>query len=144
MHSLTKMAAVNYFPSIHDKVAETKDTWHRFDLKPKQLSFQRTTAAAAAAEAFGKARAQSVHRRTRSEDPPQQLQAPAASTATTWGCLVLPDYQPLDAFSAPAAEDLGSVSQSEEDEMCELLIRMKELELCGIMGETPVISQCKR
>lgn len=140
MHSLTKMAVVNYFPSIHDKVAETKDTWRRLDLKPNQLSFQRTTPAA---EAFGKARAQCVHRRTGSEDP-QQLQAPAASAATAWGCLVPPDYQPLDAFSATAAEDLGSASQSEEDEMCELLIRMKELELCGIMGETPVISQRKR
>lgn len=144
------MAAIRYFPSIHDdNKAEKKDMWHCFEVKLKRLSSAaRKNRVAAAAEASSvKAGADTT--KTGSDDA-QQLQAssPAASTTTTtttrWGCLVPPEYQPLNAFSATAAEDPGSTSQSEDDEMCELLIRMKELELLSIIGETPFIPQCKR
>lgn len=60
--------------------------------------------------------------------------APAAWTST--GCLSVSRYRPLDAFGA-TAEDPGPAPWSEEEETCELLKRLKEIELLNMVEETP-------
>jgi len=65
------------------------------------------------------------------------------STPTpTYPNLTVPDYQPLEVFSA-AAEDLGTASWSEADEICELCIRLKEFELHEMMQDAPKIQESK-
>lgn len=114
MRSLCKMAAVTYFPSIHDNTTDNKKIWALF--YPKQPKCDRS------GSAF-----QRVH---------------AEAAWTPWGRLAVPDYQPLDAFSA-TAEDPGSASCGEAEEVCELSIRLKEIELRNMMEETPAVPECE-
>ncbi|KAL7387394.1 hypothetical protein ABVT39_022780 [Epinephelus coioides] len=128
------MAAARYFPSIHDKTAENKKTWALFDPKPTQLNFLTSSSST---DSFNKdCKAGANHNSSTS----QQVEAKAAWTAS--GCLAVPDYQPLEVFSM-TAEVPGSASWSEEDELCELNIRLKEIELRNMIGDTPGIPQCK-
>lgn len=123
MHSLNKMAALRYFPSIHDKTTENKTAiiWAYFEPQPIRLSsltFRSTS------NYFNKGRNANggqLGSNTR------QVGAEAARTA--------PGYDPLDVFGV-TAEDPGSVSESEEEEKLETLIRMKEMELSNMIGGT--------
>ncbi|XP_026230711.1 uncharacterized protein C11orf91 homolog [Anabas testudineus] len=125
------MAAVTYFPSIHDETTGDTTMWAPFYLKSKQLSSRVTSAAGS-----------SSNSRTDGDDrnssTTQQVGAPAART--TSGGLLVSDYQPLEAFCA-TAEDPGPGSWSEDDEICELLIRLKEMELCSMIGESRGLPQ---
>lgn len=129
MHSLSKMAAVRYFPSIHDNTSENKTIWaHVYD-KPQQLNSWTTSSATDSSNRDAGA--------NQTSSTNQQTGAKAA-----WLTLAVPDYQPLDVFSV-AAEDPGPVSWSEADEICELTIRLKEIELCDMITETSGIPECK-
>lgn len=134
MHSLSKMAAISYFPSIHDSTTENKEIWAPFDPKPEYLNSPGTTPAA---DPCIKDCRDGAHQNSSTA---QEVGAPAAWT--TSGCLTAPGYRPLDAFSA-TAEDPGSASWGDADEICELLIRLKEIELRDMIGETSGIPQCK-
>lgn len=52
------------------------------------------------------------------------------------GGLTAPAYRPLEVFGG-TAEGPGSAPCSEADDICELCIRLKEIELCGMMREAP-------
>lgn len=120
MFSLSKMAAVKYFPSIHNKT-DNKKTWPFFDPAPNQKN----------SLPIGSRNDCSANNLNDGAD--QQLEAPAAWK--TSNILPVPDYQPLDVFSA-AEEDPTVASWSEADDICELCIRLKEIELCNMIGET--------
>ena len=128
------MAGARYFPSIHDNTQENKDIWAYFRPQPKQpysLNISSTTKLSNKDRNAGASQNSSTT---------QQIGATAAWP--TLGHLAVPDYQPLDVFSVPA-EDPGPASWNEEEEMCELLIRLKEIELCDMIGETSGIPQRK-
>lgn len=132
MHSLRKMAAVNYFPSIHDNTSENKNIWTLIQHNPRQPHHLIITADSSKNFSNGAHRNRSLT---------QQVEAPAVWT--TLGCLAVPDYQPLDTFSV-TAEDPGSASWSEAEDICELSIKLKEIELRNMIGETFGIPQCKQ
>lgn len=134
MQCRSKMAAVTYFPSIHDKTTGDETIWAPIDLKSQKLHSHVTSTAGSS----GNSRSNGVDRKSSATQ--QAGAGPAAWT--TPGCLSVSDYQPLDAFSV-TAEDPGAASWSEEEEICELLIRLKEIELCSMLGETSGILQCK-
>ncbi len=127
------MAAFRPFPSIHDKTSDNKKIWTHFYLKPKQLNpLTSFTTDSAKKDCNGGAY------QVRSTTP----QAGAEAPWKTLGCLSVSDYQPLDVFSV-TAEDSATASWSEADEMCELYIRLKEIELCDMIGDKPGIPKCK-
>lgn len=129
MHSLSKMAAVRYFPSIHDNTSENKTIWAPVYDKPKQLNSWTTSSTKDSSNKDAGA--------NKTSSTTQQTGAKAA-----WLTLAVPDYQPLDVFSVTAG-DPDPVSWSEEDEICELAIRLKEIELCNMIRETSGIPECK-
>ncbi|GAA6227894.1 uncharacterized protein C11orf91 homolog isoform X1 [Lates japonicus] len=135
MRFLGKMAAaVRFFPSIHDNTTDNNEIWAPFDPKLNQPNtLKNTSAADSSKKDFGDGDDQN--------SSTSQMEAEAPAAWMTSGCLRVPDYQPLDAFSATAPEDPGPAPWSEEEEICELLIRMKELELLRMMGEPPGILQ---
>ncbi len=129
MHSLSKMAAVRYFPSIHDNTSDNMKIW-AFEPKPKQLNSQNISYTSHSCKTGA----------DQNSSASQQVEAkPAWKTSR---CLAASEYRPLDVFSG-TAEDPGSASWSEAEEICELLIRLKEIELCNMMGETSGIPECK-
>lgn len=132
MHSLSKMAAINYFPSIHDKT--TKNIWTSFDPKPKRLHLLTTSSATKSSNMTFNAGA--------GQNSSTAQQAEGRAPWTTSGRLAVIDYQPLDVFGG-TTEDPGSASWSEAEELCEVLIRLKEIELCNMIGETSGIPECK-
>lgn len=134
MHSLSNMAAVTYFPSIHDRTTGDKTIWAPFYLKSTQLN---SHISSTAGSSCSNGMSDGVDRNSSTT---QQVGAPAAWT--TSGHLSMSDYQPLDAFRV-TAEDPGSAPWGEEDEICELLIRLKEIELRDMIRETSGILQCK-
>ncbi|KAM3605267.1 uncharacterized protein V6R79_023227 [Siganus canaliculatus] len=99
--------------------------WSMFDLEPGQKP-PTTTSAAGSYSSDGSPQGSSSIK---------QVEAKAVWTAV--GCLAVPDYRPLDVFSG-SAELPGSASWDEAEEQCELSIRLKEFELCDLIGETPV------
>lgn len=125
------MAAANYFPSFHDRTEGNK-LWPSFGLKPKQ------TNAATRRDPSTKSFTGGVDQ-NRSTAP--QVEATAASAA--WSCLPVSDYRPLDAFSV-TAEGSGWTPWSEEDDICQLLIRMKEIELCDMIEERSRTTESKQ
>ncbi|TKS79393.1 hypothetical protein D9C73_014377 [Collichthys lucidus] len=129
MHSLSKMAAARYFPSIHDNTSENETIWAPVYDKPQQLNSWTTGSTKDSSTNDAGANKTSL--------TTQQTRAKAA-----WLTLAVPDYQPLDVFSVTAG-DPGPVSWSEEDEICELAIRLKEIELCDMIRETSGIPECK-
>ncbi|TKS79422.1 hypothetical protein D9C73_014348 [Collichthys lucidus] len=128
MHSLSKMAAARYFPSIHDNTSENETIWAPVYDKPQQLNSWTTGSTKDSSTNDAGANKTSL--------TTQQTRAKAA-----WLTLAVPDYQPLDVFSVTAG-DPGPVSWSEEDEICELAIRLKEIELCDMIRETSGIPEC--
>lgn len=123
------MAAVRYFPSIHDDTTENMKIWAPFDPKPKQLNSQNISSTSDSSDKDCKTGAD------QNSSTSQQVEAKAA-----WK--TLSEYRPLDVFSV-TAEDPGSASWSEAEEICELYIRLKEIELCNMIGETSGIPECK-
>lgn len=74
--------------------------------------------------------------------PPTQRKTVAASRA--WpdsDQLVLAEYQPLEVFSPSAGGP--STARSEEDDICELSIRLREIELHAMMGEAFDTLRCR-
>lgn len=134
MHSPSKMAAVRYFPSIHDNTTKNPKIWAPFDPKPKQLNSRNITSTTDSSNKDCKTGAD------QNSSTSQQVESKAAWN--TLGCLAVSEYQPLDVFSG-TAEDPGSASWSEAEEICELYIRLKEIELCNMIGETSGIPECK-
>uniref|UniRef100_A0A665XE13 Uncharacterized protein n=1 Tax=Echeneis naucrates TaxID=173247 RepID=A0A665XE13_ECHNA len=128
-NKLCRMAAVIYFPSIHDKEAESQKIWPQFDSEPKELAPLRRTSAADSLNQEGHHAVGPNYSSTA-----RQPDAPPALTPS--GCVSVSDYRPLEAFGAPAAEEPGPAEWTEEDEICEHLIRLKEIELLAMMGET--------
>lgn len=133
MPSLSKVA-VSSMPSIYDYTMEKKKIWAPFHPQPKQLNSvtMRFTTDFSKKDCGASA------------DPNSSttLQTTAKAAWKTSGCLTVSDYQPLDVFS-PTAEDPGSASWSEAEEMCDVLIRKKEVELCNMMEETSGIPECE-
>ncbi|MEQ2255810.1 hypothetical protein ILYODFUR_017802 [Ilyodon furcidens] len=131
MH-LEEMAAGNYFPSIHDKM-ENHSNWPPFDTKLKKINSLPINVR------------RDSHNKTSSVNwicsLTQGVKAP--STCQTSNLLMkVPDYRPLDVFVV-TAEDLGPASWSDEDEICELCIRLKEFELYEMMQDSAKI-QCNK
>lgn len=112
------MAAFSYFRSLHDNI------WTPFDPKPKWL--HPLTIASAKHTSFMSGNGQKSSTAQRAE-----AQAPR----TTSGHLAASGYL--------TAEDPGPASWSEAEELCELLIRLKEIELCNMIGETSGIPERK-
>ncbi|XP_035526770.1 uncharacterized protein C11orf91-like [Morone saxatilis] len=125
------MAAVRYFPSIHDKTTANKKIWAPFIPKPKQqivLPISSTTGS-------------SKNWNAGVDNNSSTTQWVNAKTPwMTLGCLAVPDYQPLGVFTG-TAEYPGPASSGEAEEICELCIRMKEIELCNMIGETSGIPE---
>ena len=129
MHSLNKMAALRYFPSIHDKTAENKPAiiWAYFDPQPIRLSSLTIGSTLNYINKGCNVNGGQLGSNAR--------QVGADPAWTTSGCLAAPGYDALDVFGV-TAEDPGSVSGSEEEEKLETLIRMKEMELGNMIGGT--------
>nr|XP_008286106.1 PREDICTED: uncharacterized protein LOC103361720 [Stegastes partitus] len=120
------MANVRYFPSVDD-LMESKAIWPFFDPQPHQIKFKSFSTKNFVAGA------------DQHMSATEQVEPPAAwKTSSPVG---VADYQPLKAFSVAAREDGGLTSWSEADDICELSIRMKEIELCNMMGVTPVVQR---
>uniref|UniRef100_A0A3Q3E2F0 Uncharacterized protein n=1 Tax=Labrus bergylta TaxID=56723 RepID=A0A3Q3E2F0_9LABR len=118
-----KMAAVGYFPSIHDNSPENRNIWTPYE------SFTSSSAGKGCRlDAF-----QNSFSSQHVED---------TGLSKKLACLAAPDYQPLDVF-VRTAEGPRSASCSNAEEICELSIKLKEIELCNMMKETPDIPQSK-
>ncbi|KAK5612814.1 hypothetical protein CRENBAI_006223 [Crenichthys baileyi] len=125
------MAAGNYFPSIHDKM-ENRSNWPLFDTKLKKINSLPINM-----RRDSQNKTSSVNWNC---SPTQGVKAP--STCQTSNLLMkVPDYRPLDVF-AVTAEDLGPALWNDEDEICELCIRLKEFELYEMMQDSAKI-QCR-
>ncbi|KAL3055648.1 hypothetical protein OYC64_018344 [Pagothenia borchgrevinki] len=118
------MAAGRYFPSIHDKRADNKSIWTYLDLKTEQLNSLPISSTKAFFNKGCKDGTGKKHSTTLQED----------AKADWWGSLAVSDYRPLDIFSSSAV-DPGSTSWSEEDDMCEINIGLKEIELRDMVEE---------
>ncbi|KAK5860389.1 hypothetical protein PBY51_021870 [Eleginops maclovinus] len=124
------MAASRYFPSIHDMRADNKSIWTHLDLRPEQLNLLTISFTEAFLNKGCKVGA--------SKKTSTTLQDEANAASMKCSSLAVSDYQPLDFFSSTAVEH-GSTTWSEEDEMCEINIRLKEIELGNMMGEPGVL-----
>lgn len=127
MHSLDKMAAIGYFPCIYDK-SRQNDIWALFASKPKL----RTTSSAS----------NMTFNAGAGQNSSLTQKAEAHATWMTLSSLAVSDYQPLEVFGGTAV-DPGSTPRSEAEELCELLIKLKETELCNMIGETCHIQERK-
>lgn len=125
------MATVKFFPSIHDNTAENKRIWAPLYLIKTQLS--------SSANSLN----EDLNAGASQVKTASSLQVEAEGPGQMFGCWTVSDYRPLDVFGV-TAEDPGSASWSEEDEMCELYIRMKEIELCNMMRDSPGVPLCKQ
>lgn len=134
MPSLSKMAAVSYIPSIHDKTAENKNIWAHFHPEPRQLN---SLTKWSTTDSFNE-----DYKDGAEPNSAASLRVEAGAALTTLSCLAVPAYRPLDAFSV-TAEDPGPAPWSEADDICKVSIRLKEIELCNMMEETPGIPECK-
>lgn len=133
MHSLGKMAAIRYFPSYYDKTRQN-DIWAPFACKPKLWTISSATNSSNRTFNAGAG-----------QNSSSLLITQRAEAHTTWmtvSSLAVSDYQPLEVFGGTSV-DPGSTSRSEAEELCELLIKMKEIELCNMMGETSGNKECK-
>lgn len=130
MHSLGKMAAISYFPSIYDKTRQN-DIWALFASKPKLQTTRSATNSSNMTFNAGAGQNSSI-----------TPNAEAHASCMTLRSLGVSGYQPLDVFGGTAV-DHGSTSRSEAEELCELLIKLKEIELCNMIGETGDIQECK-
>lgn len=128
MPSLSKMAAPSRFPSIHDKTGENINIFGQFGHKLQQRYN------------FLAPRHQGVGLRL-IRSAPSQVRAEPLGPATL-DCSPASDYNPLDAF-ASKAQDPDSTPWSEDEELCELLIKMKEIELSRMIEETPTAPACE-
>lgn len=118
--------------SIHDKTMENKKIWAPFHPQPQQLNSGTMRFPTDSSKKDCNASAD------QNSSTPQQTGAKAATS----GCLAVSDYQPLDIFSA-TAEDPGSASWSEAEEMCDVFIRMKEIELSNMIEESSATPECE-
>ncbi|KAK5919976.1 hypothetical protein CgunFtcFv8_023822 [Champsocephalus gunnari] len=116
------MAAGRYFPSIHDERADNKNIWTYLDLKTEQLNSRPISFTNAC---FNKGCKDGKTHSTALQDD---------AKADWRGSLAVADYRPLDVFSSSAV-DPGSTSWSEDDDMCEINIRLKEIELRDVVEE---------
>ena len=67
---------------------------------------------------------------------------PATVRPDSWsGILAAQEYQPLEVFSPGAGGP--SARWSEEDDICELDIRLKEIELVTLMGDSFDTVRCR-
>ena len=113
-------AQSRYFPSIHDNSNASADIWstliHNHATLHLKLQQQ-----------------QQQHR---------SVQRKPATVRPDWsGILVAQEYQPLEVFSPGAVGP--SARWSEEDDICELDIRLKEIELVTLMGDSFDTRRCR-
>lgn len=120
------MSDFKYLPSVHDE----NEIWVLFDAKLKAIK----SLPVVSRRDFCRENGGVDH----SCSTTQEAKPPATCQASN--LLEGPDYRPLDAFSA-APQDHGSAMWSETDEICELSVRLKEIELCEMMQDAPQICE---
>lgn len=125
------MAAISYFPSFYDKTRQN-DIWALSASKPKLWTT--SSAANSSNMTFSPGAGQNSSISHKAEEH---------VAWRTLSSLAVSDYQPLEVFGGPAEVDPGSTSRSEAEELCEVLIKLKETELCNLLGETCDIQECK-
>ncbi|KAI3374229.1 hypothetical protein L3Q82_006079 [Scortum barcoo] len=92
MHSLSNMAAVRYFPSIHDNSTENVKIWPVFDGRPKQLNSRNV---GSTSHFYNR-----PWRAGQSSSASRRVEA----AWSTLGCPAASEYRPLNVFGATAED----------------------------------------
>ena len=126
-----------YFPSIHDDV----EMWPLFlpsESVNAKLGKVNPIPRGSAGEKYYSRPSKDEHNTTsRPED--------SSKSQPSWsksGPLVEPEYRPLEVFGPPAGGPRYPRSEHASD-VCELSIRLKEMELCSMIGELLDVPRCE-